>query len=250
MDDYGHAGHHHADLVLNQNLDPPESLVPRAGQPYTPPAARPPVCVALLRARREFRRWQAWAAAHPGLSARKVLVTLGGADPPKRDRNAGARRPWGNCGRRDMEVVVLVGARANPHRARASRRRPATCRGVRLPVNAADMPGLMAWADGAVAAAGSTSWELLFMGLPSCVLVLADNQAALGPAAGRVRAPAINLGPAAALEPGPLADVLGGPAPRRAPAPRIERPRPGPSWTGRAPPRVVERMWTSSGEGT
>jgi spore coat polysaccharide biosynthesis predicted glycosyltransferase SpsG len=39
------------------------------------------------------------------------------------------------------------------------------------------MPQLMAWADFAVAAAGSTSWELAFSGLPTLFIILADNQA-------------------------------------------------------------------------
>jgi RimJ/RimL family protein N-acetyltransferase len=34
----------------------------------------------------------------------------------------------------------------------------------------------MAWADLAIAAAGTTAWELAFMGLPAVVLTLADNQ--------------------------------------------------------------------------
>jgi RimJ/RimL family protein N-acetyltransferase len=38
------------------------------------------------------------------------------------------------------------------------------------------MPELMAWADIAIAGGGATTWELAFMGLPSLILVLADNQ--------------------------------------------------------------------------
>ncbi len=34
----------------------------------------------------------------------------------------------------------------------------------------------MAWADVAVAAAGSTAWELLHMGVPTVFMVNADNQ--------------------------------------------------------------------------
>jgi spore coat polysaccharide biosynthesis predicted glycosyltransferase SpsG len=42
--------------------------------------------------------------------------------------------------------------------------------------NANNMPELMAWADLAIAAGGSTNWELAFMGLPTVVITLADNQ--------------------------------------------------------------------------
>jgi len=34
----------------------------------------------------------------------------------------------------------------------------------------------MAWADLAIAAAGTTTWELAFMGLPGLLLVIAENQ--------------------------------------------------------------------------
>jgi len=38
------------------------------------------------------------------------------------------------------------------------------------------MPEIMTWADIAISAGGSTSWELAFMGLPSLLLVIAENQ--------------------------------------------------------------------------
>jgi RimJ/RimL family protein N-acetyltransferase len=49
---------------------------------------------------------------------------------------------------------------------------------VRLEVDAA-MPDLMAWADLAVAAAGSTCWELCMLGLPAIVIDAAQNQSAI-----------------------------------------------------------------------
>jgi spore coat polysaccharide biosynthesis predicted glycosyltransferase SpsG len=39
-----------------------------------------------------------------------------------------------------------------------------------------NMPELMAWADVAISAGGSTCLELAFMGLPLLLLVLAENQ--------------------------------------------------------------------------
>src|SRR5207248_2812164 len=39
-----------------------------------------------------------------------------------------------------------------------------------------NMAELMAWADVAVSAAGSTCWELAFMGVPAVAIVCADNQ--------------------------------------------------------------------------
>jgi RimJ/RimL family protein N-acetyltransferase len=56
----------------------------------------------------------------------------------------------------------------------------------------------MAWADVAVAGAGSTAWELAFMGLPSALIVLADNQLAVASALER-EAVSLSLGWHAAL---------------------------------------------------
>ena len=39
-----------------------------------------------------------------------------------------------------------------------------------------DMPKLMSWADVAVSAGGSTVWELAFMGVPSLLCIVAENQ--------------------------------------------------------------------------
>ena len=47
---------------------------------------------------------------------------------------------------------------------------------VTLNTNVTDMRELMTWADIAVAAAGSTCWELCYMGLPSILVVAAENQ--------------------------------------------------------------------------
>ena len=49
---------------------------------------------------------------------------------------------------------------------------------VQLHINPDDMAGLMACADLAIGAGGQTSWERCCLGLPSIVVVLADNQRA------------------------------------------------------------------------
>jgi spore coat polysaccharide biosynthesis predicted glycosyltransferase SpsG len=64
---------------------------------------------------------------------------------------------------------------------------------IRLERDVVNMPELMAWANVAVSAGGSTCWELAFMGLPSVILVLADNQKPIAEGLDRAGV-AVNLG--------------------------------------------------------
>jgi UDP-2,4-diacetamido-2,4,6-trideoxy-beta-L-altropyranose hydrolase len=167
MDDYGHAAFFHADWVLNQNLSAREELY-ASRAPHTQLFLG--TKFALLR--REFLKYRGWQRQIPEI-ARTVLVTLGGADP---DNVTGkvieALAPF------DIQVKVVVGG-SNPHLPDLQRAfeglktQPAK---IELIVNPTDMPGLMAWADLAIAAGGSTAWELAFMGLPSIFVILAENQ--------------------------------------------------------------------------
>jgi UDP-2,4-diacetamido-2,4,6-trideoxy-beta-L-altropyranose hydrolase len=167
IDDYGHAGHYHADLVLNQNLYADEGLYARRDA-HTRLLLGPRYVLL----GREFTKWRGRGRDVPA-EARKVLVTLGGSDPDNVTlRAVGTLQTPGCAG---LEAVVVVGA-GNPHRAavQAAVKEP---RRVRLRVNVTDMPELMAWADFALAAAGSTCWELALMGLPGLLVVSAENQA-------------------------------------------------------------------------
>ena len=74
-----------------------------------------------------------------------------------------------------LEVMVVVGA-SNPHLHELQSATRNSQFVIRLVQNVADMPKLMAWADVAVSAGGSTCWEMAFMGLPNVILVLAENQ--------------------------------------------------------------------------
>ena len=166
IDDLADQPFYHADLLLNQNLHAHELHY------------RAEACARLLAGpryallRREFRRWQGWERRIEP-EARRILLTMGGGD---RDNvTLRAAEAIEQCGIPGAEVVILAGA-ANPHvtelREWVHRRA-----GYRLEVAVEDMAPLMAWADCAVTAAGSTCWETCFMGLPSAVVTLAENQA-------------------------------------------------------------------------
>ena len=184
LDDYGHAAHYWADLVLNQNLHTEESLY-CSREPYTELLLG--TRYALLR--REFWKWRGWKRKIADV-ARKVLVTLGGGDHDNVALKVITALKLTSLP--DWEAVVLSGP-VNPHYAALEAAIRESPWPIQLRRGTEDMPELMAWADMAIGAAGSTSWERAFMGLPSLLLVLAENQAPLSECMA-ARGAAMNLG--------------------------------------------------------
>src|SRR5207248_6351287 len=105
--------------------------------------------------------------------ARHVLVTFGGSDPE--NASALACRALAALDDPGLEARVVVGP-SNPHaRALAAIAEEGRAR-IELVTATDKMPELMAWADVAICAGGSTCWELAFLGAPAIVITLADNQ--------------------------------------------------------------------------
>jgi UDP-2,4-diacetamido-2,4,6-trideoxy-beta-L-altropyranose hydrolase len=181
-DDNGHAEYYSADFVLNQNPYASEELY-RSRESSTNVLLGPRY--ALLR--REFSIWREWKREIPSV-ARKILLTMGGSDP----ENITRRILEVMLGDSKLQGTVIVGG-SNPQRRelrKLAEQHPGT---VRLVENATNMPELMASADIAVAAAGSTTLEICFLGLPALLIVSAENQRANAEELDR-RGAAINLG--------------------------------------------------------
>jgi UDP-2,4-diacetamido-2,4,6-trideoxy-beta-L-altropyranose hydrolase len=165
IDDNGEHDHYYPRIVLNQNLHASEDLY-RHKEPYTQLLLG--TRYALLR--REFLKWQENRREIPKV-ARKLLVTLGGGEHSKVTLLVirALRQVKG------LDALVLAGGE-HP----GSRKMESYVRGapsvIRIVNDLASMPELMGWADMALSAGGSTCWESAFMGLPSLVLVLAENQ--------------------------------------------------------------------------
>jgi UDP-2,4-diacetamido-2,4,6-trideoxy-beta-L-altropyranose hydrolase len=125
--------------------------------------------------RREFWKWRKWERSVPDVAAR-VLVTFGGGDSRGGAERAvrAVRKIVGD----DLECVVAVGAMSQEV-AMLEEMARAPGRPFEIRQKVSDMAELMAWADVAVTAAGSTSLELAFMGLPAFLVVMADNQGPL-----------------------------------------------------------------------
>ena len=166
LDDNGHAEHYFADIVLNQNIYAQRELY-KSKEPYTKLMLGTEF--ALLR--REFLKWCNWKREIPDV-ARKVLITLGGSDPENITLKVIQSLEKIEAERLQVNVV-LGGAKPNIE----SIRSPAqTSRhDIRVGKNVKDIPKRMADADIAFSAGGSTCWELAFMGLPTCVAIIAEN---------------------------------------------------------------------------
>ena len=168
LDDYGHAGHYSADLVLNQNVGANEVLY-ASRESYTRLLLGPRY--ALLR--REFTRWRDWKR-ELAPRCRRLLVMMGGSDP----ENISARVVLALQGFRDLEVTMVVGG-SNPHFPELTQLLARSGQKITVREDVTNMPELMAEADLAVSAAGSTTWELCLMGLPAILIDVAPNQTAL-----------------------------------------------------------------------
>ena len=175
IDDMAHLDHYYADVVLNQNIN--AERLRYSCEPNT----RLLLGTRYVLLRSEFLAWRGWQRQIPKV-ARKVLITLGGGDP--HNQNMKVIRALQQGGVDELEAVVVVGA-SNPHFRELQSAIRNSQFAIRLVQNVTNMPELMAWADMAVSAGGSTCWELAFMGLPTVVLVLAENQQGIAAGLGR-----------------------------------------------------------------
>ena len=198
IDDYGHAEHYYADIVLNQNLHAHEGLYTNR-EPYTQLL----LGTRYVLLRREFLKWRGYRRETPEV-ARKILVTLGGSDPD--NVTLKVVQALNQVKMDGLEAVVVAGA-GNPHCEELQRAIEGLRPHIRLKSNVADMSELMAWADVAVTSGGTTCWELAFMGVPFVIVILADNQKETAESLGESEM-AISLGWHENLSPARIAQVL------------------------------------------
>lgn len=162
---------HVCNLLLDQNLGRKEShyreLVPSTCKLMLGPQ------YALLRD--EFSFWRKVSLerrAHAKL--KRILVNLGGVDSNNLTLDVLKVLSKSNL-TREMEISVVLGS-TSPH---------VTCivdyvkkskLNANVTVNARNMAEIMAGCDIAIGAAGSTAWERCCLGVPTIILVLAENQ--------------------------------------------------------------------------
>lgn len=162
---------HAVDMLLDQNLGREvrdyAGLVPsRCALLVGPRHALTGPRFAELRAESLARR------AQPSL--RRILVSMGGVDPSDATSAALACIESARL-RSDASVLVVMGRHA-PWLDKVRAAAAAMSTKVEVVVDVRDMAERMAGADLAIGGAGGTAWERCSLGLPSIVVVLAENQ--------------------------------------------------------------------------
>ena len=167
LDDYGHAEHYVADLVLNQNVSADANAYENR-TPYTRLLLGPAYCLL----RREFNAWREWKREFTP-AAHRVLVTMGGSDPENFTQRA--IEALNLVDDEELEAAIVVGG-SNAHAELLDRIASQAGKKISVQRGISNMAELMAWADIAVSAAGTTCWEMCLMGLPALLIDLAENQ--------------------------------------------------------------------------
>ena len=125
--------------------------------------------------RPEFAKWREYSLKrrkNPEL--KKLLITLGGAD--QNNVTGKILERLKSCDlRADLEIMVIMGS-IGPHLGDIQQQAKVSPYKIEVRSNISNMAEIMANADFAICASGSTTWERCCLGLPSIQIVLAQNQ--------------------------------------------------------------------------
>jgi UDP-2,4-diacetamido-2,4,6-trideoxy-beta-L-altropyranose hydrolase len=182
IDDMAHLKNYCADLILNQNLGA-ERIHYNCG-PYT----KMLLGSRYLLLRREFTQNKEPRVINK--IGTRVLVTLGGSDLD--NFTLKVIHALQEIHLPNIEATIVVGA-SNPHYCSLEAAAIESRIPIRLTHDATNMKDLMVKTDIAIASAGTTSWELLFLGTPSLLMIATANQCYSADQIGRSCA-GINLG--------------------------------------------------------
>ena len=166
IDDTAHLDYYFADIILNQNIGAVQSKYSCSPQTRLLLGNQYVLLRSEFMARKEGKRQIPERVRH-------VLVTLGGSDP--QNLTLQIVNVLKKFDISDIEVKIVAGA-SNLHT--DSLKAAVSDKSATMNVldNVNNMANLMAEADVAVSAGGSTCWELAYMGVPAIVVVLAENQ--------------------------------------------------------------------------
>jgi UDP-2,4-diacetamido-2,4,6-trideoxy-beta-L-altropyranose hydrolase len=158
IDDLGKLSRYACAVVVNQNLHADRTLYPGVGA-----STRLLLGTRYMMLRHEFWRYRDTPRTARGGGGPRILVSMGGSDP--QDQASRVIEALERLACPGLQARVVVGA-ANPRLDRLRRRAFESSAEIAVLHNVEDMPALMRDADLAVAAAGTTVWELAYMGVP------------------------------------------------------------------------------------
>ena len=162
---------HDCDLLLDQNL---------VAQMYTRYRSKVPAACGLLLGPEYALLQTSYAELYDRVPPRegpirRLFIFFGGADT--HNLTGRALNAFLSLNRSDIQVDVVI-ATSGPY-AESVRLQVAGHDNIHLHSGLPTLAPLMAQADLAIGAGGSTSWERLCLGLPALVVTLADNQRAV-----------------------------------------------------------------------
>lgn len=196
FDDHGMRGPSPADVVLDGNLDADPADYSGHAPGSTLLLGSEYVC---LRPGFAEMRERVLASAVPERAAH-LVITFGGGDPVGLSVLALEALRDGRLA--DLRSTLVLGPSASPLE-------HAVPEGVEVVRGARDMAVLLGRADLALAAAGSTSWELCCLGVPAALVAAAPNQEPIGERLA-ARGAAVYLGRADDATAALFADTLAG----------------------------------------
>ena len=197
IDDCGYNDHCCADIIVNQNPHA-DSRLYSSREPDT----RLLLGTEFVLLRNEFIDWEnrRQKIRH---RTNRVLVTFGGTDP--QNLSAKALKSLRHLKVEGLSVILVGGRPENVGRLQDFK--TTMVADIEFIPRTDNMCRLMAWADVALSAAGSTTWELAYMGLPSVIIAAAENQRPIASVLGD-REMMLNLGWHESVTPRAIAGAL------------------------------------------
>ncbi len=174
---------HECDVLLDQNLSRKISDY----RELVPANAKLLLGTDFALLRPEFTRWRDFSLKRRAKPVLKhLLITMGGIDP---DNVTGrVLTVLKDCALpSDLKITVVMGGAA-PWLEQVKQQAAQMPNATEIKVNVTNMAEIMANSDLAIGAAGSTSWERCCLGLPTLMVVLADNQQIIANALERTNA--------------------------------------------------------------
>ncbi len=190
IDDNGELESYSSKLLLNQNVYARAEMYAKRA-----PRTRLLLGPRYTLLRNEFTAYCDWVRKVADRGTR-VLLTIGGSDP--KDLTPRILAALAALPIADLQIRVVVGGSAQNQSdvAATAVRFPGR---VEVMSDVTIMADLMAWADLAIAGAGTTCWEMCLLGLPAILVVVAGNQKFIAGHLAEMGA-AVNAGPAELID--------------------------------------------------